>query len=98
MKPLFLFAAACALAATAPAHAADPRSTVQHIVASKAYKGAAAALDSGHDQWVKDIIAITQIPSPPFKEQARAKAFADMLRQRGLDASIDEEGYVVALR
>ena len=98
MKPLLLFAAACALAATAPAQTADAGSTVQHVVASKAYKNAAAALDSGHDQWVKDIIAITQIPSPPFKEQVRAKAFADMLRQRGLEAGIDEEGNVLALR
>ena len=97
MKRFFLAAAACALAITAPA-AAEASSTVQHVVASKAYKSAAAALDSSHDQWVKDIIAITQIPSPPFKEQVRAKAFADMLRQRGLEASIDEEGNVLALR
>jgi tripeptide aminopeptidase len=98
MKHLFLFAAGCALAASAPAFAADAGSTVQHVTASNAYKSAATAFESGHDQWVKDIIAITQIPSPPFKEQARAKAFADMLRQRGLDASIDEEGNVLALR
>jgi acetylornithine deacetylase/succinyl-diaminopimelate desuccinylase-like protein len=98
MKRLFLFAAGCALAASGPAIAADTGPTVQHVLASKAYKSAAAAIDSGHDQWVSDIIAITQIPSPPFKEQVRAKAFADMLRQRGLEASIDEEGNVLALR
>lgn len=98
MKRLFLFAAGCALALAAPAYAADPASTVQHVVTSNSYKTAAAALDSGHDQWVKDIIAITQIPSPPFKEQVRAKAFAEMLRQRGLDANIDAEGNVLALR
>ena len=98
MKHLFLFAAGCALALAAPAYAADPASTVQHVVTSNSYKTAAAALDSGHDQWVKDIIAITQIPSPPFKEQVRAKAFAEMLRQRGLDANIDAEGNVLALR
>ena len=98
MKSLFLLAAACALATPATGHAADAGSTVKHVVAGKAYKSAAAALDSGHDQWVEDIIAITQIPSPPFKEQVRAKAFADMLRQRGLEASIDEEGNGLALR
>jgi acetylornithine deacetylase/succinyl-diaminopimelate desuccinylase-like protein len=98
MKRLFLFVAGCALATSTPAIAADAGSTVQHVIASMAYKGAAAAFDSGHDRWVKDIIAITQIPSPPFKEQVRAKAFADMLRQRGLEAGIDEEGNVLALR
>lgn len=73
-------------------------STVRQIVASPSYRAAAAALDAGHDQWVADIEAITEIPSPPFKEQARAKAFADMLRKRGLDAKIDAEGNVLALR
>jgi acetylornithine deacetylase/succinyl-diaminopimelate desuccinylase-like protein len=47
---------------------------------------------------VKDIVAITQIAAPPFKEDARARAFAEMLRERGLDPSIDEAGNVLALR
>jgi len=38
------------------------------------------------------------VPAPPFKEQARAKVFADMLRARGLEPSIDSEGNVLALR
>jgi tripeptide aminopeptidase len=100
MKRMTFLAASLALCLAAPAAAAPANadSTVRQIVGSQPYKTAAAALDSGHDQWVSDIIAITQIPSPPFKEQARAKAFADMLRKRGLDASIDEVGNVIALR
>ena len=86
---------AAALAAAAPADAA---ATIRHIAADPSYRAAAAALDSGHDRWVEDIVAITQIAAPPFKEQARAKAFADMLRKRGLDPTIDEEGNVLALR
>ncbi|HET7316329.1 MAG TPA: M20/M25/M40 family metallo-hydrolase [Sphingomicrobium sp.] len=99
MKRLSLLAAAVALIA-APAAAATPNadSTVQRIMAGQPYRSASAALESGHPQWVDDIIAITQIPAPPFKEQARAKAFADMLRERGLDPTIDEEGNVLALR
>jgi acetylornithine deacetylase/succinyl-diaminopimelate desuccinylase-like protein len=90
---LLLIAAAPALAATADADA-----TIRHIAADPSYRTAAAAFDSGHDRWVDDIVAITQIAAPPFKEQARAKAFADMLRKRGLDPTIDEEGNVLALR
>jgi acetylornithine deacetylase/succinyl-diaminopimelate desuccinylase-like protein len=100
MKRLSFLAASVALCLAAPAAAApaNAESTVSRIVASQPYKTAAAALDSGHDQWVSDIIAITQIPAPPFKEEVRAKAFAEMLRKRGLDPSIDEVGNVIALR
>jgi hypothetical protein len=99
MKRLPRLAAAFALVAAAPALAApNPDTTVGQIVASPSYRTAAAALDSGHDQWVEDIVAITQIAAPPFKEQARAMAFADMLRKRGLDPKIDEVGNVLALR
>jgi hypothetical protein len=97
MKRLPFLAASVALCFAAPAFAA-PADSVSRIVTSQAYKTAAAALDSGHDQWVKDIVAITQIAAPPFKEDARARAFAEMLRERGLDPSIDEAGNVLALR
>jgi len=99
-RPSFLAASAIALSLAAPAAAAPANadSAVRRIVASQPYKTAAAALDSGHDQWVGDIIAITQIPAPPFKEEVRAKAFADMLRKRGLAPAIDEAGNVIALR
>jgi acetylornithine deacetylase/succinyl-diaminopimelate desuccinylase-like protein len=100
MKRLSYLAASVALCLAAPAIAAPAiaDSTVSRIVASQPFKTAAAALDSGHDQWVSDIIAITQIPAPPFKEEIRAKAFAEMLRKRGLDPSIDGAGNVIALR
>jgi len=100
MKRLSFLAASVALCLAVPAAAApvDANAAVSRIVASQPYKAAAAALDSGHDQWIRDIIAITQIPAPPFKEQVRAKAFAQMLRKRGLDPSIDEAGNVLAVR
>jgi acetylornithine deacetylase/succinyl-diaminopimelate desuccinylase-like protein len=71
---------------------------VRRIVASQSYRAASGALDAGHDRWVADIIKITEIPAAPFKEEVRAKAFAEMLRERGLAPSIDTEGNVLALR
>jgi acetylornithine deacetylase/succinyl-diaminopimelate desuccinylase-like protein len=75
-----------------------PEPVVERVVASPSFKRAAASLDAGHDQWVASVIAITEIPAPPFKERARAEAFAAMLRERGLDAEIDAAGNVLALR
>jgi acetylornithine deacetylase/succinyl-diaminopimelate desuccinylase-like protein len=99
MKPLASAVAAVALFIATPAPgAANPEAAVRQIVASQSYRAAAAALDAGHDRWVEDIVRITQLPSPPFKEQARARLFADMLRARGLDPRIDPEGNVLALR
>jgi acetylornithine deacetylase/succinyl-diaminopimelate desuccinylase-like protein len=96
-----LLAAAVAAAVTAMPVAAAPvnaDAAVRAMVATPTFKKAAAALDSGHERGVADIVRITAIPSPPFKEAARAKAFAEMLRERGLDAKIDSEGNVLALR
>jgi acetylornithine deacetylase/succinyl-diaminopimelate desuccinylase-like protein len=98
MRFLKLAVAAAAFGLASSGQAAEPASTISHVTASPAYRAAAAALDAGHDRWVEDIIRITEIPAPPFKEQVRARAFAEMLRARGLDASIDAEGNVLALR
>ena len=97
MKSLLCLLAAV-FAASPAAAASDADGTVRRIVASPSYRTAVAALDAGHDQWVADIIKITEVPAPPFKEETRAKAFAEMLRARGLASSMDTEGNVLALR
>lgn len=46
-----------------------------------------------------DLIELTEIPSPPFKEQRRADRFAELLREAGLtDVTIDEAGNVIGRR
>jgi acetylornithine deacetylase/succinyl-diaminopimelate desuccinylase-like protein len=87
-----------------PADAAEPVTgeadrAMRTLTDSRTFRAAAAALGEDHDSWVRDVITLTQIPAPPFKEEARAQAFAEMLRQRGLtDVEIDEAGNVLALR
>jgi len=62
-------------------------------------QGAQAFVAKDHDRFVREIIQITEIEAPPFKEEKRAKAYAEMLRQSGLsDIEIDEEGNVIGLR
>jgi acetylornithine deacetylase/succinyl-diaminopimelate desuccinylase-like protein len=46
-----------------------------------------------------ELIALTQIPAPPFGEAARAEAFAGLLRAAGADSVyIDSVGNVIAVR
>ncbi|MBT9385977.1 M20/M25/M40 family metallo-hydrolase [Pseudooceanicola sp. CBS1P-1] len=60
-----------------------------------------AALDhlaTNHDHFVDEIVALTQIPAPPFQEAERAAAMAARFRALGLTPEIDAEGNVTALR
>ncbi|WP_303810673.1 M20/M25/M40 family metallo-hydrolase [Sandarakinorhabdus limnophila] len=83
------------LAALTPAAVA----TIKRIESSPVFAKAMAAIDSGHDKWVADIITLTEIPAPPFKETARAKAYRDIFIAQGLtDVEIDTVGNVTGLR
>ena len=48
-----------------------------------------AFIQADQDRFVRELVALTEIPAPPFKEQARAKAFLEMLRQHGLSRRRD---------
>lgn len=79
----------------APASATD----VAKVIASPAYKSAISVLDREHDRIVQDIVTLTEIPAPPFKEKARGTAYMEMLRAAGLtDVEMDAEGNVMGLR
>lgn len=72
---------------------------MKRIAARPAFKKAVAALDAEHDDWVQNIITLTEIPAPPFKEAKRAAAYAEMFRKLGLaEVTIDAEGNVLGLR
>ncbi len=50
-------------------------------------------------QTKQDLITLTETPSPPFKEQVRAKKFAVMIKEAGADSVwIDEVNNVLAKR
>jgi tripeptide aminopeptidase len=78
--------------------ATPPAAAVQRLAALPAFSAAMSFLDRDHDRIVAEIIQLTEIPAPPFKEAARAKVFAAMMRASGLaDTTIDEEGNVVGV-
>jgi acetylornithine deacetylase/succinyl-diaminopimelate desuccinylase-like protein len=77
----------------------SPQTIVERVGNHPGYKAALQYIDADHERIVREIIALTEIPAPPFKEAARAKAFAQMLRQSGLTSvDIDAEGNVIGLR
>jgi tripeptide aminopeptidase len=74
-------------------------SIIREVMASEAYRRAVATLTAEHDRTVEDIIALTQVASPPFQEQKRAQAFLEMARAHGLQKlEIDGEGNVTGMR
>jgi tripeptide aminopeptidase len=55
-------------------------------------------IKADHARTVEELKALTEIEAPPFKEQRRAEAVLARMKGFGLDARIDAEGNVVALR
>jgi acetylornithine deacetylase/succinyl-diaminopimelate desuccinylase-like protein len=87
------------LAAAASAAAQTPDTGVRAIVESPAFKQASAFIATDQDRFLRELIQLTEIPAPPFKEQPRASAFKTLLGQAGLTGvEIDPEGNVVGLR
>ncbi|HET7696158.1 MAG TPA: M20/M25/M40 family metallo-hydrolase [Vicinamibacterales bacterium] len=90
---------ALALLAPTAVPAQTPEARVREIIASPSFQHATAFIESDQDRFVRELIALTEIPAPPFKETARAKAFMTMLQQHGLaDVEMDGEGNVMGLR
>ena len=106
MRVLACSAAVLALTFALDTQAATPASkptpeaqAVNRIVASKAFKAAAQKLADDHERTVADIITLTEIPAPPFKEHLRGEAWLAMLKAHGLtDVEMDPEGNVMGVR
>lgn len=60
---------------------------------------AQAHIAETHEARLRDMVALNEVPAPPFGEEARAADFAEMMRTTGFgDVTIDEVGNVVATR
>ena len=91
MRNMLLMTAAALLAAAPVQVASQPKP--EAVLKTKGYVSAVQILDRDHDRMVDEIIKLTEIPAPPFKEAARAAAYRDMLTDAGLtDVEIDAEG------
>ncbi|WP_167759793.1 M20/M25/M40 family metallo-hydrolase [Massilia horti] len=83
----------------AMAQNSNPAAEVERLLASPAFKTAAATIDKEHERIVEDGIKLAEIPAPPFNEAARAKVYEKMFKDVGLaDVKIDAEGNLLGIR
>jgi hypothetical protein len=82
MRRTALSVAFLALLVIAP-RAQSPDAGIRGLVEGPKFKQAAAFIQGDQARFVRELVALTEIPAPPFKEQARGKAFMDMLRNVG---------------
>lgn len=83
-----------------PATTRSPQEpAVAAVLAHSGWAKAVATLAEEHDRTVADIVTLTEIPSPPFGEEERGRAFLEMLRAHGLESvERDATGNVMGLR
>jgi len=75
-----------------------PDAVVQRIKATAPFQQAVAFLDGDYDRFVRELVTLTEIPAPPFKEDARGTAYLAMLKDAGLvDVERDQEGNVMGV-
>lgn len=63
------------------AFAQTPDQHVQRILNSDRFKAAEAFVEADYDRFINEIVQLTEIAAPPFKEDKRARVYLDMLRQ-----------------
>lgn len=96
-------AAACtlgpALPDTALAQEAGYPEEVSRLAEAAPIRRALQAIVDGNERTLRDHLALTEIPAPPFAEGPRAEAFARFLAESGADSVyLDEVGNVLAVR
>jgi acetylornithine deacetylase/succinyl-diaminopimelate desuccinylase-like protein len=97
VKTLFSMVTSLLISATL-AGAQTPDAVVQKIRASAGFQTASTFLDTDYDRFVQELITLTEIPAPPFKETARGTAYLAMLKDAGLsDVERDPEGNVMGV-
>lgn len=98
MRIAFVAAALAALSGAVPS-AQPPDAAARAILDTPKFKQASAFIELDQERFVRELVTLTEIPAPPFKEQARGRAFLDLLRQVGLtDVEMDAEGNVTGIR
>ncbi len=89
----------CVLVLSTAVAAQSPDASVRRILGSAAFQQASASIERDYDRFVRELVTLTEIPAPPFKESARAKAYLAMLKESGLEATeMDAEGNVMGVR
>ncbi|MEO0574913.1 MAG: M20/M25/M40 family metallo-hydrolase [Pseudomonadota bacterium] len=93
-----MFASIFFAVAAPPLNATEIEQRVSLLITDERMQHAKRALSSQRDWTNEQMVAINEIPAPPFGEQARANDVAARLRATfAVDVSLDEIGNVIAL-
>lgn len=72
---------------------------IRRLAQHPAVQQALRSVDERDAQTMANLSELTQIPAPPFGEEARGRRFAELLRETGVDSVwTDEVGNVIGLR
>ena len=72
---------------------------MDRLIRSAKFKKAQAGLRAGFDQFLADLVTLTEIEAPSFGEEKRGKKFMQMLQKEGLDlVEMDDVGNVIGTR
>ena len=72
-------------------HGQSPDEIIVNIMENEAYQDALEVISNDYELWVNELIELTEIPAPPFKEEVRAQAYLEKLKQLGLtDVQMDK--------
>lgn len=65
----------------------------QKLLKHAAFQAALQHIDADYDRFIEELITLTEIPAPPFKEERKAAAYLEMMKEAGLeDVECDEIG------
>jgi len=75
------------------------KTEIDKITKDKKIQKAFQVIEDLEPTTMKELIELTQIPAPPFRENKRAERYQQMLKEAGVDSIwTDEVGNVIALR
>src|SRR4028119_1365371 len=75
------------------------QSEIKSLSQQPVIKSAFQAIMDIEPETMKDLITLTEIPAPPYKEQKRAQRFMQMVKDAGIDSIwMDKAGNVIGLR
>jgi acetylornithine deacetylase/succinyl-diaminopimelate desuccinylase-like protein len=105
MRAISISVPAIALLLAHPARAAAQDDSPQYaeearaLAANPAVADALRMAEELNDWALERLVELTEIPAPPFMEEARGRRFAELLGELGADSVwTDEEGNVIGLR
>jgi len=105
MRAISISVPAIALLLAHPARAAAQDASPRYVEEARALAANPAVADALrmaeelNDWALERLVELTEIPAPPFMEEARGRRFAELLGELGADSVwTDEEGNVIGLR